>query len=180
MPISRMRWPSSTSVIETIKAGPLVDMGSVTEPLPDDVRKLFQQMADGFRDRFVRRVSAGRPAMTEADRRLIADGRVVAAPQALALHMIDAHGYLDDAIADAERLAGVAGAEVVLFQRSGYPTRSDLLDRPQRPAPGRPHSLQLPRPRSQQASRLPLPLAARSDPDEARRSLIRLARLRTT
>ena len=99
-------------------------MGSVTEPLPDEVRKLFQQMADGFRDRFVRRVSAGRPAMTEADRRVIADGRVVAAPQALALHMIDAQGYLDDALADAERLAGVAGAEVVLFQRSGYPTRS--------------------------------------------------------
>jgi protease-4 len=110
--------------VETIKAGPLVDMGAVTEPLPDEVRKLFQDMANGFRDRFVRRVSAGRPAMTEADRRLVADGRVVAAPQALALHMIDAHGYLDDALADAERLAHVTCAEVVLFQRSGYPTRS--------------------------------------------------------
>ena len=107
--------------VETIKAGPLVDMGSVTEPLPDDVRKLFQQMADGFRDRFVRRVSAARPAMTEADRRVIADGRVVAAPQALALHMIDAQGYLDDALADAERLASVSAPR--LSCSSGAATR---------------------------------------------------------
>jgi protease-4 len=110
--------------VETIKSGPLVDMGTVTEALPDDVRKLFQQMADAFRDRFASRVAATRPAMTGNDRRVIADGRIVAAPQALALHMIDALGYLDDALCDAERLAGVAGAEVVLFQRSGYPTRS--------------------------------------------------------
>jgi protease-4 len=109
---------------ETIKAGPLVDMGTVTEPLGDDVRKLFQDMADGFRDRFSARVAAARPAMTEADRRTIGDGRVVAARQALALHMIDGLGYLDDALCDAERLASIAGAEVVLFQRSGYPTRS--------------------------------------------------------
>jgi protease-4 len=110
--------------VETIKAGPLVDMGNVTEPLGDDVRKLFQQMTEGFRDRFAVRVAAARPAMSEADRRAIADGRVVAAPQALALHMIDGLGYLDDALCDAERLARIAGAEVVLFQRSGYPTRT--------------------------------------------------------
>jgi protease-4 len=110
--------------VETVKAGPLVDMGTVVEPLGDQARALFQQMADGFRDRFAARVAAARPAMTPADRRAIADGRVVAAPQALGLHMIDALGYLDDALCEAERLAGVAGAEVVLFQRSGYPTRS--------------------------------------------------------
>jgi protease-4 len=110
--------------VETIKAGPLVDMGSVTEPLSDDVRKLFQQMADGFRDQFTSRVAAARPAMTAADRGLIADGRVVTARQALGLHLIDGLGYLDDALCDAERLGGIAGAEVVVFQRTGYPTRS--------------------------------------------------------
>jgi protease-4 len=109
---------------ESIKAGELVDMGSVTAPLDDNVRRLFQQMADGFRDRFSARVALYRPRMTEGDRRVIADGRVLAAPQALALHMVDSLGYLDDALCEAERLAGVGGAEVVLFQRSGYPTRS--------------------------------------------------------
>ncbi len=33
-------------------------------------------------------------------------------------------GYLDDAIAEAERLAGTSDSEVVFFQRPGYPTRS--------------------------------------------------------
>ena len=72
--------------LDTIKSGPLVDMGSVTESLPEDVRKLFQQMTDSFRDRFAMRVATARPTMSAADRRAIADGRVVPAPQALALH----------------------------------------------------------------------------------------------
>jgi protease-4 len=110
--------------VDAIKSGDLIDMGSVTGPLDDNVRKLFQQMADSFRDRFAARVAAARPAMTAADRRAIADGRVLTAPQALGLHMIDALGYIDDAIGEAERLSGSGGAEVVLFQRAGYPGRS--------------------------------------------------------
>jgi protease-4 len=109
---------------ESIKSGELVDMGSITEPLDDNVRALFQQMADGFRDRFAVRVARCRPAMTVGDRRAISDGRVIAGPQALALHMVDSLGYLEDALCEAERLAGIQGAEVVLFQRRGYPTRS--------------------------------------------------------
>jgi protease IV len=110
--------------IEPIKAGELVDMGSVTAPLPEAARTLFQEMADGFRDRFAARVAQRRPAMTAVDRRTIGDGRVMAAPRALDLHLVDALGYIDDAIAEAERLAGIQGSEVVVFQRSGYPTRS--------------------------------------------------------
>ncbi len=66
--------------IEPIKAGELVDMGSVTAPLPEAARTLFQEMADGFRDRFAARVAQRRPAMTAVDRRTIGDGRVMAAP----------------------------------------------------------------------------------------------------
>jgi protease-4 len=110
--------------VEPIKAGELVDMGTVTAPLPDNVRKLFQEMADGFRDRFTARISRCRPMITAEDQKTIHDGRIVAAPKALALHLVDALGYVEDAIAEAERLAGASGSEVVLFQRSGYPTRS--------------------------------------------------------
>jgi protease-4 len=110
--------------LETIKAGELVDMGSITGPLDDNVRALFQQMADSFRDRFSTRVARCRPGMTVGDRRAISDGRVITGPQALTLHMVDSLGYLEDALCEAERLAGIHGAEVVLFQRTGYPTRS--------------------------------------------------------
>jgi protease-4 len=110
--------------VEAIKAGPLVDMGTVAAPLSDNARALFQEMADGFRDRFATRVQICRRTMTDADRKALADGRIVAAPRAMAIHLIDQMGYPDDAVAEAERLAGLAGSEVVLFQRAGYPVRS--------------------------------------------------------
>jgi protease-4 len=119
--------------VETVKAGDLVDMGTVTKTLPDDARRLFQEMADGFRARFAERVARLRPSMTPGDHKAIADGRVVAASRALALHLIDALGYPDDAVAEAERASGVSGSEVVLFQRRGYPTRSIYATAPNVP-----------------------------------------------
>lgn len=109
---------------KAVKSGPLVDMGSVTTPLPDDAAKLLQEMVDGFRDRFRDRVAHRRPAMTAADRGAIDDGRVVTSARALSLHMIDRVGYVPDAIDEAARLGGAPGAEVVLFQRRGYPAHS--------------------------------------------------------
>ena len=81
-------------------------------------------MADGFRQRFLDRVARRRPGMTDADRRTLADGRVVAASRALKLHLVDRLGYIDDALGEAERLAGVADAEVVFYHRGGSPARS--------------------------------------------------------
>ena len=121
---------------DPVKAGPMVDMGSITKPLDDDARALLQEVADGFRDRFRDRVATRRPAMTEADRLAIDDGRVVPAPRALKLHMVDQIGYVHEAIAEAERLGGTAGAEVVLFQRAGYPTHSIYAITPNAPIQG--------------------------------------------
>ena len=110
--------------VDSIKAGEKVDMGTVTSPLSDENRKLFQEMADEFRDRFASRVAQNRRAMTPQDREAIADGRIVAASRALTIHMVDELGYPDDALAEAERLAGISGSEVVIFQRKGYPVHS--------------------------------------------------------
>ena len=107
-----------------VKSGAKIDMGTVTAPLDDETRLLFQQMADAYRDHLQRRVKERRPLMTAQDLQTVKDGRVVIASQALALHMVDQLGYLHDAIAEAERMAGVAGAEVVLNHRSGYPAHS--------------------------------------------------------
>ncbi len=107
-----------------VKSGPKVDMGSYASPLPDDDAELLQEMVDGFRDRFRERVAARRRGMTSTDVAAIGDGRVISAPKALGLHMIDRIGYVHDAIDEAEALAGVRGGEVVLYQRKGYPTHS--------------------------------------------------------
>jgi protease-4 len=111
-------------VADPIKAGAKIDMGTVTTPLDDDTRKLLQQMADAYRDHLLRRVKERRPLMTAADHKLAEDGRVLLASQAQAVHLVDRLGYLHDAIAEAERLCGAAGAEVVLYHRSGYPAHS--------------------------------------------------------
>jgi protease-4 len=109
---------------DSIKSGSLIEMGSVMKPLEPQTRELLQEMADGFRQRFLTRVTKRRPGLTEADRRTLADGRVVAAPVALRLHLVDRLGYIDDALNEAEHLAGVSDAEIVLYNRSGSPARS--------------------------------------------------------
>ena len=107
-----------------VKSGPKVDLGSYTGPLPDDDAELLQEVVDGFRDRFRQRVATRRRGMTPADFAAIGDGRVIVAQKAMDLHLIDRIGYVHDAIAEAETLAGIKGAEIVLFERKGYPTHS--------------------------------------------------------
>jgi protease-4 len=111
-------------VADPIKSGAKIDMGTVTAPLDDDTRKILQQMADAYRDHLHRRVKERRPAMTVNDHKIVQDGRVLLASTAQALHLVDRLGYVHDAIAEAEALGGVTGAEVVLFHRTGYPAHS--------------------------------------------------------
>jgi protease-4 len=118
---------------EPIKSAPLVDMGSVTGPLPEEVESLLREMAEGFGARFRERVRSRRPAMTEQDQAAVADGRVVTGVRALDLHMVDRVGYLTDAIAEADRLSGGSRSQVVLLQRRGYPARSIYSSTPNVP-----------------------------------------------
>ncbi len=111
-------------VSDPVKSGAKIDMGTVTAPLDDETRRLLQQMADSYRDHLHRRIKERRTGMTAQDSQAVRDGRVVIASQALALHLIDRVGYLHDAIAEAEQMTGVSGAEVVLEHRSGYPAHS--------------------------------------------------------
>jgi len=80
---------------DPIKAGTHIDMGSVTKPLEPQT-------------------------LTKADRGTIADGRIVVAAQALKLHLVDRLGYIEDALGEAEHLAGISDAEVVLYRPSRF------------------------------------------------------------
>ncbi len=111
-------------VADPVKAGARIDMGTVTAPLDDETRAMIQKMADAYRDHLRRRVKARRAGMTPQDQKASDDGRVFLASQAMDIHLVDRLGYLHDAIAEAEHLAGIDGAEVVLFHRSGYPAHS--------------------------------------------------------
>ncbi len=121
---------------DTIPSGDLVDMGTVTRPLTDEARSLIEDMVDLFSNRFRTRVLNLRPGMTIADQEALTDGRVLPASRALNQHMVDRLGYIDDAIREAELLAGLSNAEVVNLHRSSLPVRSLYDIAPNRPLQG--------------------------------------------
>jgi protease-4 len=106
-----------------IKAGPLIDMGTVTNALTPESRQLLQEMADEFHTRFRRVVEQSRPGLDSREGTTL-DGRVFTAGQALERRLIDRIGYLDDAVAAARQLAGVPEAQVVLYHRKNDPGRT--------------------------------------------------------
>ncbi len=100
----------------TIKSGPHKDMGSPFRRLTPEERAIFQSVIDDLHRQFVRLVAERRrlPAQTAQQ---LADGRIFTAEQALGAGLIDAIGYMPDALAAARRAAGVAEARVVVYKR---------------------------------------------------------------
>ena len=102
-----------------IKSGAKKDIGSPFRPMNEEEREIFQTMINGFQARFLEVVTKSRSGLTPERLKLIADGRVLTGPQAEQLGLADQTGYLDDGIAAAKKLAGVADARVVIYARPG-------------------------------------------------------------
>jgi protease-4 len=115
-----------------IKAGPNIDMGTMTSALTPEARKLLQGMADEFHLRFRRLVEQSRPGINAKDESNF-DGRVFTAAQALERRLIDRIGYLDDALDAARQLARVGEAAVVLFHRGNDSAHSPYATTPNVP-----------------------------------------------
>lgn len=100
-----------------IKSGAMKDAGSPFKKLQPEERAIFQELVDQFFDRFVEVVVRGRPKMTEARIRELADGRVYSAQQALELGFIDRIGTLRDALASLKEKIGAKKVRVVIYHR---------------------------------------------------------------
>lgn len=101
---------------QTIKSGPMKDIGSPLKPMTEEERKVLQSVIDGMYEGFLDRVMLGRTdRFTRDELRKIADGRVYTASQAKDLKLVDSIGYLDDAIDWAKQAAGVKEARVVTY-----------------------------------------------------------------
>jgi protease IV len=109
-------------VPQTIKSGPNIDMGSVTDILPPEVRKMLQAFGDELHKQFREIVVRSRPGVNQDEATF--DGRIFTAKQALERKLIDRIGYLDTAIAAAREISGQAKAQVVLFHRDNDPART--------------------------------------------------------
>lgn len=104
---------------DAVTSGPRKDMGSPLRPMTIEERQIFQGVIDSLYNQFLYVIKGGRPQLTEAEIRDLADGRIYTASQAQSLGLIDQVGYLDDAIEIAKKEAGLSEAKVIMYQRPG-------------------------------------------------------------
>ena len=119
---------------QTITAGEFKDAGSPLRAMAAEERAQIQSILDDLHDRFKAVVAAGRSALDAERIQILADGRIFSAVQAQANGLVDEVGYLQDAVAEIERRAGLESSRVVTYHR---PTewRQNLYTRP--PVPPR-------------------------------------------
>lgn len=96
---------------ETVKSGKFKDMFSPNRPVTDEERALAKSMILDIYYQFVEDVLTGRQenGLTRRELLAVADGRVLTGRQAREAKLIDEIGSLQDAIAEAGRMAGISG-----------------------------------------------------------------------
>jgi len=124
-----------------ITSGPVKDIGSPFREMTEEEQALWKGIIDETYEGFVELVAQARDLPVEQVREL-ADGSVYTGRQALKLGLVDGVGTLDDAIAKAAELGGIAGKPQVIelrtpltffdmlygFQgRSAVPTLEEIL-----------------------------------------------------
>jgi protease IV len=102
--------------VDTIKSGPLKDIGSPLRPMTAEERAFFQKFVSGVYEQFLGDVATARK-LDKEKLRPIADGRILTGEEAKRLGLVDELGNLEDAIEGAARLAGATGDPVPLFKR---------------------------------------------------------------
>jgi protease-4 len=104
---------------ETLKSGDKKDWPSMFSQMTDEQKVyLNTKLISPAYERFLKLVSEGRKeVITPEQVRLLADGSIYNADEALEKGLIDEIGYFDDAVAATEKLAGISGARVVEYER---------------------------------------------------------------
>lgn len=106
---------------KAVVSGPYKDMASPLAPLRDKDLAELQRLVDDHYEGFVKVVRKGRSSLSEQQVRQLADGRVWTGTEALANGLVDATGYMSDAISAAKAASGSRKARVVIYDRPfGY------------------------------------------------------------
>ncbi|MFA5554857.1 MAG: signal peptide peptidase SppA [Phycisphaerae bacterium] len=99
-----------------IKSGERKDWpSSFSKPTQEQIDYLQQKVIQPAFRRFVNIVADGRTMLTVFDVERLADGSIFAAEEALQENLIDGIGYFDDAVKQAQELAGIDKAQVVEY-----------------------------------------------------------------
>jgi protease IV len=107
--------------VKVNKSGQNKDMGSPFRPITPAEENMLQDLADALGRRFVDLVKQHRK-LTDEQLAAVADARIFLAQDALAAGLVDKIGYLQDAIAEAKRIAALdTDARVTTYRRTRYP-----------------------------------------------------------
>jgi len=113
---------------ETIKAGDKKDLWSPFRSSTEEEREILQNMLNNFHERFMSVVAKGRKDLTMGQIKMLADGRVFSAEQAVKEKLVDEIGYLDDAIELVKKKAGIDKARVIVYHRP-YSYKNNIYSR---------------------------------------------------
>jgi protease-4 len=102
---------------QTLTSGPFKDAGSPLRRMTPEEREQLQSVIDDLFASFVEVVRRGRPALAADAVTRLADGRIYSARQAQQAGLVDALGYLPEAVDELKQRAGVAEARVVVYRR---------------------------------------------------------------
>lgn len=109
-----------------VKSGGYKDIGSPLRQMEPEEKRLLQGVIDNVHAQFVDAVAEGR--RLDRDRVAgIADGRIFSGDQAKGLGLVDALGNLEDAVAEAGRLAKIEGEPRVVMPPKKKISILDLL-----------------------------------------------------
>lgn len=113
-------------VPQSIKTGPLTDIGTSARAIKPEEKQILQAMADEFYGRLAADIKQARPGLKPENGTTL-DGRIFTTTQARARGLVDTVGDLDAAIALAAQLGGGGGEarpQVVLYRRANDPAHS--------------------------------------------------------
>ena len=102
---------------EVVKSSGKKDFMSPFRPLTKEERTLFQETIDSYYNRFVDVVVLNRSRLDARAVKILADGRVYNARQALEKHLVDSIGYLEDIVKLAKKELNQPGLKVVTYGR---------------------------------------------------------------
>jgi protease-4 len=103
----------------TIKSGRKKDWpSSFRKPDPEEIQYMRDKVITPALERFIEVIAEGRKStLTIEEIRILADGSIFGAKEALEEKLIDEIGYLDEAIDLAKSLAGIDKAQVVQYRK---------------------------------------------------------------
>jgi protease-4 len=96
-----------------VKSGEFKDLGSPVRDMKPEEQKLLKDVVDNVHQQFVAAVSEGRK-LDKKKVMEIADGRIFSGEQAKELGLVDALGNLEDAVAEAGKMAKIEGEPKVI------------------------------------------------------------------